>query len=188
MNLKITLICLITCLSFFELIAQVHYQQMPPTHVEKDKTVSINGKYYMLNSRGLKKFLKETPIDSSLQVELNKKIVDLQSKEIIGSIFSWGGLITGGIIMFSGVSKYQDYPTETDSDLQYRKEKITSSIVIGLGVAAAGGLISWLIKPKEDDYLDVVNSYNSNSSKRKIKVISSINNYNNPNIGIAIKL
>lgn len=131
--------------------------------------------YYDASPNGLKKFISETEMSSDLKNNLTEQTKKIKTNQIISDIAFFGGFGAGaGIMINEGLNREEG------------EQMKSSTLFTGLGVAALGGIINLIIKPKKKDYFNFINTFNNGKEEEKIKVGLKIDYTEQMNYGIAI--
>ena len=130
--------------------------------------------YYDASPKGLKKFISETQMSDMLKADLTAQTKKMSTNQTISNIALYGGFGVGAGIMINEAT------SKSDGE-QFK----SSTLFTGLGVAALGGILNWIIKPKKKDYYNFINTFN-NGTKEKIEVGLKIDYSKQMNYGITI--
>ncbi|RKE91901.1 hypothetical protein [Ichthyenterobacterium magnum] len=163
----------------FILISNYSFSQFYYFHRGNSENVIIGFKYqdnyYDASPKGLKKFINEVEMSNNLKNDLLNQANKIKTNKTISDIAFYGGFGAGAGIMISEALSVDD-----------GEQMKSSTLFTGLGVAALGGIINWIIKPKKKDYYNFINTFNNGKKENKIKVGFKIDYTEQMNYGIAI--
>lgn len=131
--------------------------------------------FYDASPKGLQKFIDETEMSSELKKDLVEQTKKIRTNQTISSIAFYGGFAAGAGIMINEA-------LSTGNGEQMK----SSTLFTGLGVAALGGIINLIVKPKKKDYFTFFNTFNNDQKEKKIHVSLKIDYLEHLNYGIAL--
>lgn len=172
-SVKLGLILLLVLLSNYS-FSQYHYFYTG-TSESVLTGFKYNDNYYDASPSGLKKFVSEVEMPEELKNQLTQQAEKISRNDLISDIALYGGFGVGAAIVINeGLSKKEG---------EHMK---ASTAFKGLGIAALGGIINWIVSPKRKDYYNFLNTFNNGKNEEKIKFGLNITYDKQMNYGIAI--
>lgn len=134
-----------------------------------------NDNYYDASPAGLKKFINEVEMADGVKADLTAQAKNISRNDLIATISLYGGFGVGAAIVINeGLNKKEG---------EHMK---ASTAFTGLGIAALGGIINWIVNPKRKDYYNFVNTFNNGKNQEKIKFGLKIDYDKQMNYGLVI--
>lgn len=169
MNKKLTL------LFFCLFIANQSFSQGLKYYFTPSIEFTANNTTYYADTKGLQKFLDETPMDSELKNELTEKLNVFKKKkkttQIVG--FSLAGAGLGYLLIASSKNKKGEGMKSSDA-------------FTGFGIVCSAVVFDIAFGNKRKDYQQFLETYNQKTKSNPVRITTSINFDTHLSTGLAV--